>query len=91
MIVYAYTDIFARYLLGDEKNSDLLLYFINSVNEDNNLPLLKRVTIKNPFNLKSLVREKESIIDVKDHLQSRWLLPDQKDVEGTAFKSREYW
>jgi hypothetical protein len=26
---------------------------------------------------------------VNDHLQSRWLLPNQKDVKGKAFKSRE--
>ena len=47
MIVYAYSDIFARYLLGDEKNKDLLLSFINAVNEDYHLPLLKEVVIKN--------------------------------------------
>ena len=65
MLIHAYTDIFARYLLGDKKNTDLLLYFINSVNEDYNLPVLKTVTIKNPFNLKNLAKEKESLIDVK--------------------------
>jgi len=37
MNVYAYSDFFIRYLFGDEKNTDLLLSFINSVHEDYNL------------------------------------------------------
>ena len=33
---------------------------------------------------------KISIKKVKDHLQSRWLLQNQKNVEGKAFKPRKY-
>ncbi|MBN2442278.1 MAG: hypothetical protein JXJ04_13065 [Spirochaetales bacterium] len=29
--------------------------------------------------------------EVKDHLQSRWLFPNQKNVEGKAFKTMKYW
>ena len=50
--VYPYSDIFVRYLLGNEKNKDLLLSFINAVNEDSNFPLITDLTIKNPYNLK---------------------------------------
>lgn len=63
--VYPYSDFFVRYLLGDEENIDLLLSFINAVNESSGFPLIKTVTIKNPFNLKEYQNDKESILDVK--------------------------
>ncbi len=53
-IIYPYSDIFVRYLLGDENNTDLLLSFINAVNQNYKLPAIESVTIKNPFNLKTL-------------------------------------
>ncbi len=65
IVVLPYTDFFVRYLLGDENNIDLLLSFINAVNEDSDFPKIKSITIKNPFNLKTVATEKESIIDVK--------------------------
>ena len=40
--VLAYSDIFARFLLGDEKNKDILLSFINAVNEDYDFNLIKK-------------------------------------------------
>ena len=54
-----------RYLLGDENNKDLLISFINAVNEDYELPTISSVEIKNPYNLKNLALAKESIIDIK--------------------------
>ena len=60
-----YTDIFVRYLLGDEKNSDLLLSFINAVNKDLDLPEIKSVTIRNPYNLREIARDKETVLDIK--------------------------
>ncbi len=50
--VLPYNDYFVRYLLGDESNNDLLLSFINAVHEDYGFPLIKKVKIMNPFNLK---------------------------------------
>ncbi len=64
-IVYPYNDFFVRYLLGDEENTDLLLSFINAVNENSGFPLIKSVNIKNPFNLKEYQNNKESILDIK--------------------------
>jgi len=60
-----YTDIFVRYLLGDEKNSDLLLSFINAVNKNLDLPEIKSVTIRNPYNLREIARDKETVLDIK--------------------------
>lgn len=63
--ILPYTDVFVRYLLGDEKNNDLLLSFINAVNADYNLPLIESVAIRNPYNLKEAAKEKETKLDVK--------------------------
>ena len=59
------SDIFIRFLLGSESNKDLLLDFINAVLEDAEFPLIRSVTILNPFNLKTTIYDKESILDVK--------------------------
>ena len=59
------TDIFIKYLLGSRKNKDLLLSFINSVLEDSQFNKIVEVEIKNPFNLKSFIADKESILDIK--------------------------
>lgn len=64
-IVYPYNDFFVRYLLGSDENSDLLLSFINAVNENSGYPLITSVTIRNPFNLKEYQGDKESILDIK--------------------------
>jgi len=72
------------YLLGDEKNSDLLLSFINSVHEDYDLPLIKSVIIKNPFNLKNLANEKESVIDIKAEDESGRQYDIEVQVEGNS-------
>jgi len=94
MSVYAYSDIFIRYLLGDERNSDLLLSFINSVHEDYSLPLLKSVIIKNPFNLKNLADEKESVIDVRAEDEAGRQYDIEVQAEGNSQyvnRSLYYW
>ena len=92
--IYAYSDIFVRYLLGDERNTDLLLSFINAVNADYDLPLLRSVTIKNPFNLKNLAKEKESVIDIKAEDESGRLYDIEVQVYGNkqyVHRSLYYW
>ncbi len=92
--VYPYTDIFVRYLLGDEENSDLLLSFINAVNEDYDFPLIKSVTIKNPFNLKKYKLEKGSVIDVKATDEEGRQYDIEVQVSGNEFfknRSLYYW
>ena len=65
MYVKPTSDLFFRYLFGSEENGELLLSFINSVMVDVNFPTLSSVEIKNPFNLKTIVFEKETILDIK--------------------------
>ncbi len=59
------SDLFVRYLLGSEKNTDLLVDFINAVLADSGFEMIKKATITNPFNLKDYSIDKETILDVK--------------------------
>ncbi|MBN2534006.1 MAG: PD-(D/E)XK nuclease family transposase, partial [Spirochaetales bacterium] len=59
------SDFFIRYLFGSEEYKELLLSFVNSVMVSAHFPTLSSVEIKNPFNLKNIVFEKESVLDVK--------------------------
>ncbi|MBN2440326.1 MAG: PD-(D/E)XK nuclease family transposase [Spirochaetales bacterium] len=58
-------DIFIKYLFGREENSDLLISFINAVLEDTDFPLIKDVKLENPFNYRTFIMDKETILDVK--------------------------
>jgi len=87
-------DIFIKYLLGSQKNKDLLLSFINAVLEDSEFPKIVKVEIKNPFNLKYFLTDKESILDVKATDENN----RQYDIEVQStgneyFKNRSlyYW
>ena len=59
------SDFFVRYLLGQEENKSVLLDFINAVLTDSGFKPAVDLTIENPFNLKSYMSDKESILDVK--------------------------
>ena len=59
------SDIFIRYLLGSEKNKDILIDFINAVFEEKGFPLVKSLEIRNPFNKSEALMLKESILDIK--------------------------
>lgn len=92
--VHPYSDIFVRYLLGDETNTDLLLSFINAVHEDYQLPLISSLSIKNPFNLKSYTIDKESAIDIKAEDEKHRQYDIEIQVAGNeSYKHRSlyYW
>lgn len=59
------SDIFIKYLFGREEDKSLLLDFVNSVQENMNFPLIKDIELKNTFNIKNLVPDKESVLDIK--------------------------
>jgi predicted transposase/invertase (TIGR01784 family) len=63
--ISAISDIFIKFLLGSERNNDLLLSFINAVLADAGFKTIVKAEIKNPFSIKSIKDEKESILDVK--------------------------
>lgn len=57
--------MFIKYLFGTEKNKELLISFINAVLEDSDLPTIRSVELKSPFNIKEFITDKESILDLK--------------------------
>ena len=59
------SDIFIKYLLGSEKNKDLLISFVNAVITDSEFSPIVSVEIKDPFNIKGFPIDKESIVDIK--------------------------
>jgi predicted transposase/invertase (TIGR01784 family) len=88
------SDIFVRYLLGDERNKDLLISFINAVNQDSELPLIVEATITNPFNLKEFILDKQTILDVKARSESGQWYNIEVQVDGDevySVRSLYYW
>ncbi len=93
-IVYATSDIFVRYLLGSERNKDLLLSFLNAVQEASGFTHLASVAIKNPFNLKKIQLDKETCLDIKasDDLSRTYDVEVQNFAEGfSAGRTLYYW
>ncbi len=87
-------DYFARYLLGQRRNEDLLLNFINAVMRDSDLEEFSSVTVINPYNLKEHASEAETIVDVKGVASSGEKVLIEVQVRGNkTFFDRvlEYW
>ena len=63
--IKASSDIFIKYLFGTERNKDLLLSFINAVLNDAGFDTIIDLELTNPFNIKTFVLDKESILDIK--------------------------
>lgn len=87
-------DIFIKYLFGSKENKDLLLSFINSVLEDSEFGKIVNVEIKNPFNIKNFLSDKESIVDVKATDENgRQFNIEIQSSGNESFKNRSlyYW
>ena len=92
--ILPYSDLFVRYLLGDERNKDLLLSFINAVNEHQGLPRIASVSIVNPFNLSEYQYDKEGVIDVKATDEKGRQYDIEVQAQGTTHfvhRSLYYW
>lgn len=59
------SDMFIKYLFGSEEHKELLISFINAVLEDSGFTKIVKIVLENPFNIKSFVTDKESILDIK--------------------------
>ena len=89
-----YSDIFIKYLFGSETNKALLLSFINAVLAESELAKIVEVEIRNPFNPKNFIIDKESILDVKAVDESGKIYNIEVQVEeDDNFKHRSlyYW
>ena len=58
-------DCVAKYLLGTERNTDLLIDFLNAVLFLNGDERVGHVTITNPFNEKTFLEEKTTALDIR--------------------------
>ncbi|PIE03902.1 MAG: hypothetical protein CSA76_07065, partial [Spirochaetales bacterium] len=63
--IHPTSDIFIKYLFGMEGDNLLLKDFINAIQKNCGLPLITSLEVRNPFNLKTIYFDKESILDIK--------------------------
>lgn len=87
-------DFFFRYLFGKTGHESLTLNFINSVLANVQMGPLSKITIRNPFNLKESVTEKETILDIKAEDDQHHLYNIEMQVQGNstfAQRSVYYW
>lgn len=84
-------DFVFRKLFGSEQNKDLLISLINAVIEPD--PPIVSVEIKNPFNLASYRKEKQSILDIKarDERGTWYDIEMQVEAHGTYGKRALYY
>ncbi|MBD3315711.1 MAG: Rpn family recombination-promoting nuclease/putative transposase [Chitinivibrionales bacterium] len=92
-IVRPYSDFFVRYLLGDEKNKDLLISFLSAVNVDGGFPAVIDAEILNPINLKAYTFDKETVLDVKvrDEMGKSYDIEVQVTERDFVARSLYYW
>ena len=88
------SDLFARALLGDEKNTSLLTNFINAFLTPKGLSPVISVNILNPYNLKEYFNDKETILDVKARDSRKRIIDIEIQISaGEYFANRSllYW
>ncbi len=93
-IVNPTSDFFVRYLLGSEENKDILLDFINTILTDSGFKPAVKLELKNPFNLKTFINSKESILDVKAEDENKRIFDVEIQVIGNSTyikRSLYYW
>jgi len=92
--ISATADTFIHYLFASPGNEHLLLSFVNAVQEDAGRPLVKGAQVLNPFNPKTFITDKRSIIDIKALAKDdRYFVIEFQVIPHEAFLSRAlyYW
>ena len=59
------SDIVFKYIFGTEESADILKTFINAVLQDAGFSEIKSIAVVNPFNVKTYIDEKFSVIDTR--------------------------
>ena len=67
-------DFLFKRLFGDEKNTDLLVHFLNAVFDESGGPVITSVEILNPYLDKDALSDKMSILDIKARTQDHALV-----------------
>jgi len=92
--ISATSDTFVHYLFATPGNEHLLLSFVNAVQEDAGRPPVKATQVLNPFNPKTFITDKRSIIDIKAVAKDdRYFVIEFQVISHEAFLSRAlyYW
>ncbi|MBN2342118.1 MAG: PD-(D/E)XK nuclease family transposase [Deltaproteobacteria bacterium] len=87
-------DFFFRYLFGKAGHETVTLDFINAVLKNKGMGPLSKVIIKNPFNFKDSVTDKESILDIKAEDENQHQYNIEMQLSGNRlFTNRAlyYW
>jgi predicted transposase/invertase (TIGR01784 family) len=61
----AISDIVFKYVFGAEESTEILKSFVNAVLKDSGFPEIETLSISNPFNIKTYIDDKPSIIDTR--------------------------
>ncbi|MCG8104970.1 MAG: Rpn family recombination-promoting nuclease/putative transposase, partial [Candidatus Thiodiazotropha endolucinida] len=88
------SDLFARALLGDERNTGLLTNFINAFLTPKGLNPVISVDILNPYNLKEYINDKETILDVKARDNHKRIINIEVQISTSKYfanRSLLYW
>jgi predicted transposase/invertase (TIGR01784 family) len=92
--IRATADTFVHYLFATPGNEHILLSFVNAVQEDAGRPPVKETQVLNPFNPKTFITDKRSIIDIKAIAKNdRSFVIEFQIAPTTAFLKRAlyYW
>jgi len=87
-------DFFFRFLFGKAGHEPLTLDFVNSVLLDSGFGPLKTLVIKNPFNVKESVTDKETVLDIKAEDEQARVYNIEMQLQGNALfanRSLYYW
>ena len=90
----ATSDLFIKYLFGTGMDKDLLISFINAVLEDSRFKKVVTVEVKNPFNIREYIVDKESILDIKAMDENGRIFDIEMQTQGDShFRNRSlyYW
>ena len=90
----SFLNLFIKFLFGTEPDKDLLISFINAVLEDSGFRKVITVELKNPFNIREYVIDKESILDIKATDDNGRIFDIEMQTQGNShFRNRSlyYW
>jgi predicted transposase/invertase (TIGR01784 family) len=85
-------DLVFKKLFGSEENTDILLSLINAILPDNQQ--IKKVIIKNPYNVSDYAEGKLTILDIKAEDEKGDLYDIEIQLKGTRFYGKRtlyYW
>ena len=87
-------DFLFKRIFGDEKNTDLLINFLNGVFEDTGEPLVESVEILNPFLDKDAMTDKMSVLDIRARTETHTLVNIEVQIRNLGDmreRSLYYW